>query len=197
MIYFSLVLLCFFGSLICDIQEIAMESLKESYKDALPFIQAFHKDTLSLNRTSQLSDIILYNSMLSENSVNFKFENDFLHIEFLNVQLSVTGRAFIKESGLKQYTNFNAKLGNFSYDLKYWFSVTKLETGKYEVYYSLKGSSFGFHLDRLTSKIYGLADAEKKLNGAFLSIDFIPYQNYLVKIAELILETLPDYLNKK
>ena len=134
--------------------------------------------------------------MLSENNVNFKFYNGDLHIKFVNIHLSVTGRGFIKKSCLKEYTNFNAKC-NFSYELRYWFYLTKLEKGKYKVDYSLRGTTFGIHLDRLTSKFDGLADIEKQLNGAFISINFTPYQNYLNKIATLILETVPNYLKKK
>ena len=193
--YSLLVLLCFLGVILCDIQGFTVQSLKDSYKQAIPYIKAFYKKTLNLARTTQLSGIVLYNYMLGEDNIEFRIDSGIVHKKNKKIKLSLQGRGYLIKSTFKEYTNFSAKLNNVKYELSYSINAQKLENGKYEVIYRKAGeTSFTYDISRVSSKFNGLSDLETQLKNQVNSLNFAPYKDYLKKIAELILETLPNYL---
>ena len=192
--YSLLVLLCFLGVILCDIQGFTVQSLKDSYRDAIPFIKAFYKKSLTLAKTTQLSSITLNNYMLGENNIEFAIDSGIVHIKFQKIKLTLQGRGYLLKSAFKEFTNFSAKLSNVKYELSYSINAKKLETGKYEVKYTKTGeSSLSYDISRVSSKFNGLSDLEAQLKNQVNSISYTPYKDYLKKIAQLILETLPNY----
>ena len=193
--YFSLVFLCFLGVILCDIQGFTVQSLKDSFKQAIPYIKVFYKNELSLARTSQLSKITLFNQLLNENNIEFRIENGIVHIKFQKIKLKLQGRGYFIKSEFKEFTNFGAILSNVKYELAYSINAKKLETGKFEVKYNKVGESlFSYDISRVSSKFNGLSDLEAQLKNQVNSLNYTPYKNYLQKIAQLILETLPTFL---
>lgn len=193
--YFSLVFLCFLGVILCDIQGFTVQSLKDSFRQAIPYIKVFYKNELSLARTSQLSKITLFNQLLNENNFEFRIENGIVHIKFQKIKLKLQGRGYFIKSEFKEFTNFGAILSNVKYELAYSINAKKLETGKFEVKYNKVGESlFSYDISRVSSKFNGLSDLEAQLKNQVNSLNYTPYKNYLQKIAQLILETLPTFL---
>jgi len=193
--YFSLVFLCFLGVILCDIQGFTVQSLKDSFRQAIPYIKVFYKNELSLARTSQLSKITLFNQLLNENNIEFRIENGIVHIKFQKIKLKLQGRGYFIKSEFKEFTNFGAILSNVKYELAYSINAKKLETGKFEVKYNKVGESlFSYDISRVSSKFNGLSDLEAQLKNQVNSLNYTPYKNYLQKIAQLILETLPTFL---
>ena len=193
--YFSLVFLCFLGVILCDIQGFTVQSLKDSFRQAIPYIKVFYKNELSLARTSQLSSITLYNHLLNENNIEFKIDNGIVHITFRKIKLKLQGRGYLIKSEFKEFTNFAAILSNVKYELAYSINAKKLETGKFEVKYNKVGESlFSYDISRVSSKFNGLSDLEAQLKNQVNSLNYTPYKEYLQKIAQLILETLPTFL---
>ncbi len=193
--YFSLVFFCFLGVILCDIQGFTVQSLKDSFRQAIPYIKVFYKNELSLARTSQLSKITLFNQLLNENNIEFRIENGIVHIKFQKIKLKLQGRGYFIKSEFKEFTNFGAILSNVKYELAYSINAKKLETGKFEVKYNKVGESlFSYDISRVSSKFNGLSDLEAQLKNQVNSLNYTPYKNYLQKIAQLILETLPTFL---
>jgi len=193
--YFSLVFFCFLGVILCDIQGFTIQSLKDSFRQAIPYIKVFYKNELSLARTSQLSKITLFNQLLNENNIEFRIENGIVHIKFQKIKLKLQGRGYFIKSEFKEFTNFGAILSNVKYELAYSINAKKLETGKFEVKYNKVGESlFSYDISRVSSKFNGLSDLEAQLKNQVNSLNYTPYKNYLQKIAQLILETLPTFL---
>ena len=192
--YSTLVFLSFLSVILCDIQGFTVQSLKDSYRDAIPFIKAFYKKTFSLARTTQLSGITLTNHMLTENNIEFKIDTGIVHFKFQKIALTVQGRGYLIKSAFKEFTNFSAKLNNVKYELSYSLNAKKIENGKYEVKYTKTGeSSLSYDISRVSSKFNGLSDLEDQLKNQVNSLNYTPYKDYLKKIAELVLDTLPNH----
>ena len=189
-----LVLFCLLSVILCDTTGITTTALKSSFKDGLTFMKAFHKSTYILGK-SLLNSYTLTNPILKENNADFKVENGLVRVIFQNINLKISGNTVIKKSDFKQYTNVGATLENARFEIGYTVSSNKLSTGNYEVKYSKTSeSTLTFKITKLTSKFTGLTDIEEQLKSKINNIDFTPYKNYLIKIANLVIENLPNHM---
>ena len=189
-----LVLFCLLSVILCDTTGITTIALKSSFKDGLTFMKAFHKSTYFLGK-SLLNSYTLTTPTLKENNADFKVENGLVRVIFQNINLKISGNTVIKKSDFKQYTNVGATLENARFEIGYTVSSNKLSTGNYEVKYSKTSeSTLTFKITKLTSKFTGLTDIEEQLKSKINNIDFTPYKNYLIKIANLVVETLPNHM---
>ena len=187
-------LFCLLSVILCDTHGVTVEALKASFKDGLNFIKAFHKKTYNLGKIG-VTRATLTNPLLTEKNIDFKVESGLVRVLFQNIKLTLSGSAKIQKSQFKEYTNFGAHLESFKYELGYTVSSNKLTTGHYEVKYS-KTSETGpsFNIVKLTSKFTGLPDIDEQLKNKIKALDFTPYKEYLKKIANLALETLPNHM---
>ena len=189
-----LVLFCLLSVILCDTTGITTTALKSSFKDGLAFMKAFHKKTYTLGRLFTNS-YTLTNPILTENNADFKVENGLVRVIFQNINLKLNGYTQIKKSEFRETTNVGALLENARFEIGYTVSSNKLSTGKYEVKYSkVSESALTFKIVKLTSKFNGLTDIEEQLKAKINSLDFASYKNYLVKIANLVIETLPNHM---
>ena len=189
-----LVLFCLLSVILCDTTGVTVQALKASFKDGLSFIKAFHKKTYTLGKNI-LTKVTLSNPLLTENNVDFKVENDHVKVIFQNMKLTLSGNAKIKKSQFSELTKFGALLENTKFEVTFSVSSTKLSTGKYEVKSSKTSeSALTFKISKLTSKFTGLTDIEEQLKTKINTLDYTDYKNELVKIATLVLETLPSHM---
>ena len=189
-----LVLFCLLSVILCDTTGITVQALKASFKDGLSFMKAFHKKTYTLGRTI-LSRVTLSNPLLSENNLDFKVENGHVKVIFQNMKLTLSGNARVKKSQFTESTKLGAHLENTKFEVTYSVSSQKLSSGKYEVKFSKTSESpLSFKITKLTSKFTGLTDIEEQLKTKINALDFTEYKNDLVKIANLVLETLPTHM---
>lgn len=189
-----LVLFCLLSVILCDTTGVTVQALKASFKEGLSFMKAFHQKTYGLGKNI-LTRVILTNPLLTENNVDFKVESGLVRVIFQNIRLQLSGNAKIKKSQFTQYTSVGAILDNAKFEIGYTVSSNKLSTGKYEVKFSKTSeSALTYKITKLTSKFNGLADIEEQLKTKIQSLDYSPYKNYLVKIANLVLETLPNHM---
>ena len=189
-----LVLFCLLSVILCDTTGITVQALKASFKDGLSFMKAFHKKSYTLGK-GILTRVTLSNPLLTENNVDFKVENGHVKVIFQNMKPTLSGNAKIKKSEFAELTKFGAHLENTKFEVTYSVSSQKLSSGKYEVKFSKTSESpLSFKITKLTSKFTGLTDIEEQLKSKINAIDFTPYKNDLVKIANLVLETLPNHM---
>lgn len=189
-----LVLFCLLNVIFCYTLGITPKECKDSFKDGLGFIKAFHKTTYSLGKGA-LSSVALTTPILTENNVDFKVETEHIRVIFQNLKLSLSGITKIKKSDFNEITKVGAVLENFKYEVKFSVASKKLETGKYEVKSSkTEESTPTFKITKLTSKFTGMNDLEEQLKNKIKNLDFTPYKAYLNKIASLVIETLPSHM---
>ena len=189
-----LVLFCLLSVILCDTTGITVEALKASFKDGLSFMKAFHQKTYNLGKTN-INKATLTNPLLTEQNVDFKVEKGLVRVIFQNIKLQLSGSTSVQKSQFVQYTNLGAILDSTKFEIGYTVSSTKLSTGKYEVKFSKTSQSeFTYKISKLTSKFTGFPDIEEQLKTKIKKLDFTPYKNYLVKIANLVLETLPNHM---
>ena len=189
-----LVLFCLLSVILCDTTGITTQALKSSFKDGLSYIKAFHTKFYTLGK-GILTKVTLTNPLLTENNVDFKIENGHVKVIFQNMKLTLSGNAKIKKSQFTELTKFGAHLENTKFEVTYNVSSQKLSSGKYEVKFSKTfESALTFKVAKLTSKFTGLTDIEDQLKTKIIALDFTAYKNDLVKIANLVLETLPNHM---
>lgn len=189
-----LVLFCLLSVILCDTTGVTKEALKASFEGGLNFMKAFHKTTYTLGK-GIFNKYTLTNPLLAEENIDFKVENGLVRVIFQNIKLTLSGSATIRKSQFFQTTSVGATLDSTKYELGYTFSSTKLADGKYEVKFSKASESeFTYKIARLTSKFSGLTDLEDQLKARIQKLDFTVYKDYLKKIANLVLETLPSYM---
>ena len=189
-----LVLFCLLSVILCDTTGITVQALKASFKDGLSFMKAFHKKSYTLGK-GILTRVTLSNPLLTENNVDFKVENGHVKVIFQNMKPTLSGNSKIKKSQFAELTKFGAHLENTKFEVTFSVSSQKLSTGKFEVKFSKTSeSAFTFKITKLTSKFTGLPDIEDQLKTKINALDFTAYKNDLVKIANLVLETLPTHM---
>ena len=189
-----LVLFCLLSVIICDTTGITVQALKDSFKESLPFVKAFHKPTISLGKGA-LTGLTLKNPLLTEKNADFKVENGHVTVTFHNIKFTLQGGAKVKGTHSSEYTRVTADIENFKFEIGYSVSSKKLSTGKYEVK-STKATESNptYKLVKISSKFNGMATMEEQIKNKFKNLDFTPYKTYLVKIANLVLETLPSHM---
>ena len=189
-----LVLFCLLSVILCDTTGITVQALKSSFKDGLSYIKAFHTKFYTLGK-GILTKVTLTNPLLTENNVDFKIENGHVKVIFQNMKLTLSGNARVKKSQFTESTKLGAHLENTKFEVTYSVSSQKLSSGKYEVKFSKTSESpLSFKITKLTSKFTGLTDIEEQLKTKINALDFTEYKNDLVKIANLVLETLPSHM---
>ena len=195
-IYSMLILFCFLETLLCDVEGVNIDTIKNAFNKALPYMTTFHQSRFNLpDKENTFDEIKLDFEQLNSNNIQFAFDEfGLLHIKFVNLNIKISGNFYYKFIFFKKKLGFSVQLNNFFWEETFALSSTKLPTGKYSIKYKLTGQSdirfTPFILKIEEDQLKQLAD--KMIKAQLKNLDFSSFKLHLIKLGKVIFDTLQN-----
>ena len=184
-------------SLICSI--LNEQSLKDAAAKTLKYARAYHQESIKLGDKSLIKELKLNYPPLTVDNIQFRFdEYGLLHVRFVNLKVTITGRFIILIILGKAASQFTAKLNNFNWEQVFVISQKDLGNGKLDIKFkSTEESAIKFNIILHNSKGNNIKDNTElgqKIKNEIKDLDYSALKIQLRKVAQLILETLQSDL---
>ena len=194
-----LISFCLLLALNCATVGVNEQSLKNAAAKTLKYTRMYHQDSIKLNDKDQFSELKFNYPSLTSDNIQFRFdEYDLLHIKFVNLKASITGKNFIKFGFSGIITEFTAQLNYFNWEQVFIVAKKDLGNGKLDIKFkSTEESAINFNVFRFTSNRNRFKDfkpIDLNIQSKIKTLDFTPVKTQLKKFAQLILETLQSDL---
>ena len=194
-----LITFCLLQALNCATVGVNEQSLKNAAAKTLKYTRMYHQDSIKLNDKDQFSELKFNYPSLTSDNIQFRFdEYDLLHIKFVNLKASITGKNFIKLGFSGIITEFTAQLNYFNWEQVFIVAKKDLGNGKLDIKFkSTEESAINFNVFRFTSnrnKFKDFKPIDLSIQSKIKTFDFTPVKTQLKKVAQLILETLQSDL---
>ena len=184
--------------IVCDIEGVTQESLKEAFITSLPYIKSFHPNSItSIGRPPFHVANITYEELTPDN-VEFRFDEfENLYIKFVNLKLNIEGQLHATKRSLSKFKIvdlYKAKLYDVNWEEKFWIRITKKEEGKYELRYSHNGES------KVSFKVASfIVEKDATETSSFYKsqinrFSFHYFEQHLKKLTKIILKALEKKL---
>ena len=199
-----LITFCLLQVLNCATVGVNEQSLKNAAAKTLKYTRMYHEASLKLNdlksdERNQLLELKFSYPSLTSDNIQFRFDDyGLLHIKFINLKATVTGRNYFRFLfGIS--TDFTAQLSYFNWEQVFIVAKKDLGNGKLDIKFkSTEESAVNFSVFRFTSKRQNMQEfplpIEQNIKLNLKKLDFTPVKNQLKKVAQLILETLQSDL---
>ena len=197
-----LVTFCLLQALMCVSLEVTEEGLKKAVAESVPFLKVFHQESLKIDNKDSLSNLVLKYPVLNSGNVQFKLDDfGLLHIKYVNLKLTLTGKNKARIYAFSFLSDFSAELTNFSWEQIYAVKVSDLGNGKVDLKKTKTSEgAINFNINKLTTKNinkkYSAKDVETIIKNQIKQINLEPLKAQLRRVTELIFETLQSDLNK-
>jgi len=198
-----LIILCLLQALNSSTDGLNEQTFIDATAKIIKYAKIYHQELMNLEDRDDLYDLRMYCPPLTSDNIQFFIEeNGHLNMKFVNIKLAVTGK-YNYGIGFSHIVNdFSAALNNFYWNVIFEVSKEELEDGKLDVKFKqIATSAFKYDVIVFNKKSVELKDLnisvsveeslKEKLNN---NIGFFPLTNQLIKIAELILETVKSDL---
>ena len=200
-----LITFCLLQVLNCATDGVNEQSLKNAAAKTLKYTRMYHQDSLKLNdlkidEKSQFLELKFSYPSLTSDNIQFRFDDyGLLHIKFVNLRASITGKNYFKFGLFPIKTDFTAQLSNYNWEQVFIVAKKDLGNGKLDIKFKpTEESAVNFSVFRFTSNRQNMKDfpfpIEQSIKFKLKSLDFTPVKNQLKKVAQLILETLQSDL---
>ena len=189
----------------CSTDGVNEQSLKNAAAKTLKYTRMYHQDSLKLNDNKlndkdQLFELKFSYPSLTLDNIQFSFDDyGLLHIKFVNLKATITGKNSVKLFLFPILVDFTAQLSNFNWEQVFIVAKKDLGNGKLDIKFKpTEESAVKFNIFRFTSKLEKLQafqmPLEQKIKSKLELLDFTPVKDQLKKVAQLILETLQSDL---
>jgi len=135
---------------------------------------------------------------LTSNNIQFRFdEYGLLHIKFVNLKATVTGKFNCRVLFFRLDVPFTAKLNNFNWEQVFVVSKTDLGNGKLDIKFKhTEESKISYNMIIYNSKNMLMANTPNadRIKNGLKDLDFTALKNKLKKLTQLIFETLQSDL---
>ena len=181
------------------------QSLKDAATRTLKYARVYHQDSIKLTDKDNFHDIKLNCPPLTSDNIQFRFdEYGLLHIKFVNLKVSVTGKFNLNFPFFRTKPQYTAKLNNFSWEQVFVVSKKDLGNGKLDIKFkSTEESKISYNMALYNSKNINITNLNTNplnfsdiIKNEVKNLDYNPLKNQLKKVAQLILETLQSDLKK-
>ena len=198
--YTLLILFTFFQVLFCDLEGLSRSQLHEFYVKSLPYIKAFHPESIKIPTTWKYSNLKFNYDELTSNSTNFTYDEfNVLHVKFANLQAKLNGTFRTGSIWNPNNKDFTATLNNITYEQSFNVAITKEQNGtktfKYkkvgETDLTFKVQSFNYTSDFSNKELY--LDMGKS---GIRNLNFREFRYFLSKIQTLVLDHVAAELSK-
>ena len=195
---------CLLQALNCATVGVNEQSLKNAAAKTLKYTRMYHQDSLKLNdlnigEKSQLLELKFSYPSLTSDNIQFRFDDyGLLHIKFVNIKASITGKNYVRFM-FRIATDFTAQLSNYNWEQVFIVAKKDLGNGKLDIKFKpTEESAVNFSIFKFNSKRQNMQDfpipIEQGIKFNLKKLDFTPVKNQLKKVAQLILETLQSDL---
>jgi hypothetical protein len=164
----------------------------------------YHQDSFKLNEIKiekeQLLELKFNSPSLILDNIQFRFDDyGLLHIKFVNLKATLTGKYIFRLGFVGIGIDFTAQLSNFNWEQVFVVAKKDLGNGKLDIKFKpTEESAVNFNIFRFTSKRQNFEDfkfpLEQSIKNKLKTLDFTPVKAQLKKVAQLILETLQSDL---
>ena len=198
-----LITFCLLQVLNCATVELNEQSLKNAADKTLKYARMYHQDSIKLNEIKnekdQLIDLKFNSPSLILDNIQFRFDDyGLLHIKFVNLKATLTGKYIFRLGFVGIGIDFTAQLSNFNWEQVFVVAKKDLGNGKLDIKFKpTEESAVNFNIFRFTSKrenFQELKVIDENLKLKLKTLDFTPVKAQLKKVAQLILETLQSDL---
>ena len=199
-----LIVLCLLQALNSSTVGLNEQSLKDAATKTLKYARSYHQESMKLEGKDNLHDLKLNCPPLASDNIQFRFdEYGLLHIKFVNLKATVTGKYNYRFRFFGGAFSFTAKLNNFNWEQVFVVSKKDLGNGKLDIKFKpTEESKISYNMVLYNSKNIAISNINIKkpspivesVKNGLKDLDFNPLKNQLKKIAQLILETLQSDL---
>ena len=174
------------------------QSLKDAAAKTLKYTRAYHQETIKFENKENLYDLKLNYYPLILDNILFRFdEYGLLHIKFVNLKATVTGKhRFILGLFIHGVNEFIAQLNNFSWEQVFVVAKKDLGNGKLDIKFKpTEESAINFNIFFKNLQIKHAQFGFKQIiEKGIKTLDYNALKVQLKKVAQLILETLQSDL---
>ena len=195
-----LITFCLLQVLNCATVELNEQSLKNAADKTLKYARMYHQDSIKLNEIKnekdQLIDLKFNSPSLTLDNIQFRFDDyGLLHIKFVNLKATITGKNIFRLAFFGIGIEFTAHLSDFNWEQVFVVAKKDLGNGKLDIKFKpTEESAVNFNIFRFTSKRQNFENLklplEQNIKNKLKTLDFTPVKAQLKKVAQLILETL-------
>jgi len=198
-----LIVLCLLQVLNSSTVGLNEQSLKDATTKTLKYARVYHQESIKLQDKGNFNDIKLNYPSLISNNIQFRFdEYGLLHIKFVNLKVTVTGKYKYRYFVFNGNVPFTVKLNNFSWEQVFVISKNELGNGKLDIKFKpTEESKISYNMAIYNSKNKDITNVNtgsfhfiENIKNEVKNLDYNPLKNQLQKIAQLILETLQSDL---
>ena len=197
-----LITFCLLQVLNCATVELNEQSLKNAAAKTLKYTRMYHQDSIKLNgiKNEKIIDLKFNFPSLTLDNIQFRFDDyGLLHIKFVNLKATLTGKYIFRLGFVGIGIDFTAQLSNFNWEQVFVVAKKDLGNGKLDIKFKpTEESAVNFNIFRFTSKRQNFEDfkfpLEQSIKNKLKTLDFTPVKAQLKKVAQLILETLQSDL---
>jgi len=113
---------CLLQVLNCSTVGVNEQSLKNAAAKTLKYTRMYHQDShklndLKSNEKNQLLELKFSYPSLTSDNIQFRFDDyGLLHIKFVNLRASITGKNYFKFTFFGIVIDFTAQLSNFNWE---------------------------------------------------------------------------------
>ena len=198
-----LIVLCLLQALNSSTDGLNEQTFIDATAKIIKYAKIFHQDLMDLEDRDDLYNLKMYCPPITSDNIKFSFEeNGNLNMKFVNINLAVTGKYNYGIGFSHIVSDFSAALNNFFWNVIFEVSKEELEDGKLDVKFKqVASSAFIYDVILFNKKSVEIKDLnisvsvedslKEKLNN---NIGFFPLTNQLIKVAQLILETVKSDL---
>ena len=187
-----LIIFCLLQTLNSSTIGLNEQSLKDAATKTLKYARVYHQESVKLQDKDNFSDLKLNCPPLISNNIQFRFdEYGLLHIRFVNLKATVTGKYNYRIIFFGGVTSFTAKLNNFSWEQVFVVSKKDLGNGKLDIKFKpTEESKISYNMALYDDKNISMTNSNIKKAFPFLGniknglkdLDFNPLKNQLKKI---------------
>ena len=184
--------------IVCDIEGVTLESIKEAFITSLPYIKSFRPKSISSIGSPPFHVADITYEELTPDNVEFRFDEfQDLYIKFVKLKLNIKGQLHATKRSLSKFKIvdlYTAKLYDVNYEEKFWLRTTKKEEGKYGLRYSHCGES------KVSFKVASfIVEKDATETASFYKsqinkFSFHYFQNHLKQLSKIILQALENKL---
>ena len=199
-----LIVLCLLQALNSSTVGLNEQSLKDAATKTLKYARVYHQESVKLQDKDNLHELKLNCPPLTSNNIQFRFdEYGLLHIRFVNLKTTVTGKYNYRYFVFNAKVPFTAKLNNFSWEQVFVVSKKDLGNGKLDIKFKpTEESKISYNMVLYNANNISMSNPNNKkafpylenIKNGLKDLDFTNLKNQLKKIAQLILETLQSDL---
>jgi len=198
-----LIVLCLLQVLNSSTVGLNEQSLKDAATKTLKYARVYHQESIKLQDKGNFNDIKLNYPSLISNNIQFRFdEYGLLHIKFVNLKVTVTGKYNFRLPFVRTNHQVTVKLNNFSWEQVFVISKNELGNGKLDIKFKpTEESKISYNMAIYNSKNKDITNVNtgsfhfiENIKNEVKNLDYNPLKNQLKKIAQLILETLQSDL---